>query len=100
LLTHLFQDEIRTLLTEINKFDLELFAYAQSLMAYRLKFLAPTVESVKTQLGLDAHLNTVVSAEVFNQHKDQCAALDAQLSPEFRKKYVGVFQPPGHKGPF
>lgn len=88
------------MLKEINQYDLQLFAYAQSLMAYRLKFLSPTVESVKAQLGLDSHLNTVVSGEVYNKHKDQCAALDSQLSPEFKKKHIGIFQPPGHKGPF
>lgn len=87
-------------MTEINKYDIELFEYAQSLMAYRLKFVAPTVENVKKQLGLDAHLNTVVSGDVYAQHKHQCAALDSKLDPDFRKRYVGIFQPPGHKGPF
>jgi hypothetical protein len=58
------------------------------------------VLSVKQQLGMDSHLNTVVSKAVFAEHKDQCAALDSTLTPEFKKKYVGIFQPPGHKGPF
>lgn len=93
------QEEIRNVLTELNKYDIELFEYAQSLMAYRLKFIAPAVLSVKAGLGMDSHLNTVVSQEVFNKHHAQCAALDVKLSPEL-KKHVGIFQPPGHKGPF
>lgn len=91
---------MRKILTEMNALDLELYEYAQTLMAYRLKFIPPTVLKVKAQLGLDSHLNTVVSKEIFEQKKDQCAALDSSLSPAFKKKYVGIFQPPGHKGPF
>lgn len=68
-------------------------------MAYRLKFVAPAVQSVKSQLGMDSHLNTVVSREVFNKYHGQCAALDSVVSPDL-KKYIGIFQPPGHKGPF
>lgn len=94
------QEEIRVMLTEINQFDIQLFEYAQTLMAYRLKFIPPTVLSIKTQLHMDSHLNTVVSEEVFNQHSAHCNALDATISRADRRKYVGIFQPPGHKGPF
>ena len=94
------QEEIRAMLTEINTFDLQLFEYAKTLLAYRLKFIPPTVLSIKTQLSLDSHMNTVVSEEVFAKHKDQCGALDSALDPEFKRKYLGIFQPPGHKGPF
>lgn len=94
------QEEIRRILTEINKYDIELFEYAQSLWAYRLKFISPLVLNIKKQLGLDSHMNTVSNTDIYNTNKNQCMLLDTTIKPKFRKEYIGIFQPPGHKGPF
>ena len=37
---------------EINQFDVELFDYAQSLMAYRLKLVHTVLRKMKSVLGI------------------------------------------------
>jgi hypothetical protein len=91
---------IRAQLTEINKYDIELLKYAETLLAYRLKFIPATVLSVKEILHLDSHQNTVVAPAVYDEHAGMCKALDSHLDANTKKQWVGIFQPPGHKGPF
>ena len=45
-------------------------------------------------------MNTVSNTEIYNTNKNQCMLLDSTIKPKFRKEYIGIFQPPGHKGPF
>jgi hypothetical protein len=99
------QDEIRTLLTDHNKFDLELYEYAQSLMALRIKFIGPMI----TVAHEEAHivpLSTSTMDPYLTVHSRQCPSFpeathrNSMLLSAKYKSSVGFFQPPGHKGPF
>ena len=66
-----------------------------------LKLVPPIVEKVKSTLGLDSHLNTVVSQADLTKHLQQCSAAAAKtIDLTLHKEFIGIFQPPGHKGPF
>lgn len=69
-----------------------------------LKLIPPLVERVKSELGLDSHLNTVVGSSHadFSKNLQQCSAAAAStIDPRIiHKDFIGIFQPPGHKGPF
>jgi len=100
------EEAVKKLLVEVNKYDLLLYEYAQELMAYRLKLIPPAVLGVKKQLGLDSHMNVVV-LDPKTQHSDhmrsiknQCDAGNYPISGALKSQWVGIFQPPGHKGPF
>lgn len=113
------EDTLRDgILREINKWDLMLWDYAQQLMAYRLKLIIPTINSaVKAELGLDSHRDSI-SLTTLHQHNHQsashtaglgkyiaqCKADKEELDKMMGKKGIlhsklGIFQPPGHKGP-
>lgn len=85
----------------MNNYDLQLFDYAQSLMAYRLKLIVPIVNEVKKDLGLNAHQNalSVNDLKKKQQQHPECDNLDFRISDE-QKKSLGVIRPAGHKGPF
>jgi len=93
--------QIKEELIKMNYYDLQLWDYAQSLMAYRLKLIVPMVQQVKKDLGLSAHQNVLSSKDLVkmsNKH-DECNNLDFKLNAD-QKKNVGVIRPAGHKGPF
>jgi hypothetical protein len=73
-------------LAEMNKFDLQLFEYAKSLVALRLMEFKKIVE-------------TAAMDTPDNQGKSMhCKAVPGNFLV-VHKPYFGVFQPPGHKGP-
>lgn len=93
------QSEVREELARINAYDLRLFDYAQSLMAYRLKLITPIVNDVKRDLGLNAHRNTVNANQLKEaRNSGVCRDMEHTLTVE-QKKNIGIFRPPGHKGP-
>lgn len=71
---------------EINALDRELFDYAQSLMALRLKEVL-TITSSSSHSILPLRVSTA-----------NCAVRPAETATKFRQLF-GIFQPPGHKGP-
>jgi hypothetical protein len=110
-------------LAERNKFDMELYEYAQSLISLRLKFLIPIYQAAKAHAmkkfqnngdhsaSSPAHLRSLqaIASESsnhnFNIENFECSVTsqDVQhrktlLSSKY-KKIMGVLQPPGHKGP-
>ena len=78
-------------LTEINKFDLELWDYAQSLVALRLKEV-PALVKQADQLDVLAKKNQHL------EQRFQCNAPRYHL-PGPLAVQTGVFRPVGHKGP-
>lgn len=94
-------------------------------MAYRLKLIPPAVEKVKGSLGLDPHRNSLaaggsttaiersrtsslrdegsgsgVTDRRYVEHLTRCRALKSEIPANLKLTAVGIFQPPGHKGPF
>merc|ERR1712146_295974 len=90
--------EIKKLLTELNHWDIKLFEYAQSLLAYRLKFVLPVVDQVKMELGLSVHSHVAGRVQTSREDGEVCKARTMAL-PQELKKELGVFQPPKHKAP-
>jgi hypothetical protein len=80
------QAEISKELEVLNKLDLELYDYAQSLLARRLKEIVPLVEKAKSH----AH---------DRQYLKSCSK-QHYLVPREMNSYLGVVRPQGHKGPF
>lgn len=74
-------------LEEINAYDLRLWVYAQTLLSDRI-----------------AHMHSIVAAAVGTgtaispERKWECVGGRHVLSPVL-KGDIGIFQPPGHKGP-
>lgn len=87
------QEELKQQLLEMNKYDIRLFEFAQSLMAYRLKLISPLVTDVNNYIANG-------DSENYNKRVSQQCVLHNR--PEILRTYkndIGVFQPPGHKAP-
>lgn len=92
---------MKGVIREINGYDLQLWEYAQSLMAYRLKLVAPAISAVKRRLGIDLHQKFVDPGAARNAALlARCRGLQSSPSRQVQKRAIGIFQPPGHKGPF
>lgn len=107
------EEETMEILRELNKYDLELFAYAKMLLKSRITYVnltpyhAPLL-FLRGQMDLSnqcmadrlpAFTKAVYRYRVHNPMLDQARIMqDAELPVEFRKQ-VGLFQHPGHKGP-
>jgi hypothetical protein len=76
------EEAMRKLLAELNAWDLQLYSYAQSLAALRLKEVQSIVEEATPD-----HI-----------HHSKCTTNASRVVMEYRKLF-GVFQPAGHKGP-
>lgn len=80
------EEDMRKILTQLNQFDIELYQYAQSLVALRLK------EVTSLAAASADHANRVRTIPSDCVH-------DAMGIVVRNKKMFGVFQPKGHKGP-
>eukprot|EP01031_Cornospumella_fuschlensis_P027526 gene27526-33248_t len=82
------ETDLREQLRRLNTLDIQLFEYAQSLVALRLKEVLRMVQSPQPHT---AHIPIAVA-------RKQC--IDEGLGVIHKyKRYFGVFQPKGHKGP-
>lgn len=91
--------EMRALLASINTYDLQLWDYAQSLLAYRLKFIAPIVDEVKKDLGLSVHSHVSDRVQASPEDTQMCQTLTQEMTAQMKTE-IGVFRPPKRKGPF
>jgi hypothetical protein len=89
---------VKATLTEMNKWDIMLYAYAQSLLAYRLKFVEPLVDAVKSELGISVHSHVTTRVQASAKDALLCDSRSQKLSREMTKQ-LGVFRPPKHKAP-
>ena len=122
--------DIRKELEVLNKLDIELVEYAKELLAKRLKFIPAMVLEVTNatfQKSFSQDHTGNIQDSCGNFHRKPEANLDKQIhtyflhlklanrfaacdqsirSNEYKKSFMdpkyrlGVFQPPGHKGPF
>ena len=107
------EDELKQQLIKMNQYDIALYDYAQSLMSFRLKHIIPLVEKVKKQVVQQHSIhvqsgqspNSVVGGQTGDEENLTCPVTPKDISNrkmDMVKKYkpfIGVFQPPGHKGP-
>lgn len=75
------------MLRKMNALDIQLFEYAQSLVALRLKEVLSMVRSPAPPSHFPARVN-----------KDQCVHGGLGVIHKYKNSF-GVFQPKGHKGP-
>lgn len=94
------EDSIIEELISINELDLKLWEYVQSLSAFRLRQIEELVIESKRQLGLSEHRNVLRVDQSSQEALHQCSLLHSGLTTQQKKQSIGVFQPPGHKGPF
>ncbi len=113
------QEDIKKQLAERNQLDLELYEYAQSLISLRLKYLIPIYNAAKAHAMEKFHkeggpalghlrsltTSTHKSSHQFSPNTFECSVSikdvrhrKSVLSSKY-KGIMGVFQPPGHKGP-
>lgn len=83
------EDEMKEVLRGINGLDLQLFEYAQSLAARRLREVPKLVWDV-------AHPSS--SPEAAARETNKCGANIQSLPPNLQRQ-LGIHQPPGHKAP-
>lgn len=109
------QDAIKEKLRELNQWDIKLYDFAMSLVAWRLKHIVPIIRKLRGHVhvhGVHGNSNTQPDTEsVVASWKDR----DQQLAAErhmcdgfqedikaFQHKFqgeFGIFRPEGHKGP-
>lgn len=77
------EDDIKTLLKKMNYLDLQLWEYAQSLVAKRVKIIPKLVKEAKT---------------IAESYSGDCGKRVNNL-PRALREQLGIHQPPGHKAP-
>eukprot|EP01038_Epipyxis_sp_PR26KG_P014986 gene14986-20159_t len=86
------QEEVIKTIQQINYYDLRLYEHAQSLLAYRLKYMEPMMNDIKDYA---LHRNNIEERNMIMK----CSHLDTAVSHHMSKS-LGIFRPIGHKGPF
>ena len=79
----IFQDKVYATLKEMNQYDLELWDYAKHLVRRRFDI---SVEGYRWE-------------SLTKEEEDRCFVENSQKLPKELEQYIGIFRPPGHKGP-
>ncbi len=90
----------------LNALDLELWEHAQTITTLRLKLIAAVTKHVKS-LRHASVANHTIHGEAgahtggSNQGEELCVAVESRLPllTPLLASQVGIFRPPGHKGP-
>lgn len=104
------EENIRQLLKDINQYDIALYDYAQSLTSLRLRSVLSMVSEMPELKSVVAPLvrgnrrkalpSTIASSKSGDSISSAVCAERATMNTISRyRNMLGVFQPPGHKGP-
>jgi hypothetical protein len=97
--------EMEKVLKGINKYDLRLWVYAQSVLAERIPLIKSIISAAQissTQSSGSAYEGEVNSRDHMKSRGGSTLTCGSQGSQQLKAallKEVGIFQPPGHKGP-
>lgn len=87
----------------MNALDLELYDYAKGLLAKRLKFIPELTLTVRKTSS-----KATATAQCGEFHRHYHPAMSSRSSPNMSplaalpgplRSHIGIFRPPGHKGP-
>ena len=81
----LLQEEIEVLLRTMNTYDIRLWEYAQQLVKERIKLLTTT---------------PITTTSIITEKVTCSSSYRKNVPLNLLLKDVGIFRPPGHKGPF
>ena len=87
------QEAVCARLAELNKFDLELWAYATELVSRRYQLAAGFYSQLEG--GEEGG-----EEEEGGSRRGRCREESGGRLPPRLEKHLGVFRPPGHKGPW
>ena len=90
------EEQMKQLLREINELDLRLWKHAQTLVQTRWKYFQQLSSSSINNGDFSTHLPTNSGSAKDAQRSMQCGVVSL---PPVLGKDVGLFRPPGHKGP-